>query len=218
MIFTTYEITNKINYKYYIGVHKTNNIDDNYLGSGSMLKKAKKKYGKYNFSKLITGVWRSEEIMFLMEEWLVTKAQVKDTNCYNLRKGGDSSPNWCVGKTNKGIKLTEEHKLKISPLGRIVSNKTKEKISKNSKLSRYSKNNGLYHLNGNRTAKNVLYIDPYGERFIVFNRSKQFCKEKNISYTLLLKNENKVIFPNNFWRKNPSKVSLNTIGWRRKTL
>ena len=51
MFYTVYKTTNLINSKIYVGLHVTSNLEDDYLGSGSQLKSAVKKYGKENFKR-----------------------------------------------------------------------------------------------------------------------------------------------------------------------
>jgi len=48
-----YKTTNMINGKIYIGIHRTCNVDDGYLGSGKLISSAIKKYGKENFNREI---------------------------------------------------------------------------------------------------------------------------------------------------------------------
>ena len=59
--FIVYQITNLINDKIYIGIHSTNDINDNYFGSGTILNKAIKKYGKQNFKKEVLYIFDEKE-------------------------------------------------------------------------------------------------------------------------------------------------------------
>jgi hypothetical protein len=85
MFYTIYKTTNLLNGKFYIGKHKTKNLNDGYLGSGKLLKRAIKKYGIENFHKEILFEFRSEKHMNALEKILV----VPDLEInYNLCDGG----------------------------------------------------------------------------------------------------------------------------------
>lgn len=85
MYFTVYKITNLKNSKFYIGCHKTNNIDDDYVGSGRLIKLAIQKYGIKNFKKEILFVFKNENDMFSKEKNLIKELKPE----YNLHKGGN---------------------------------------------------------------------------------------------------------------------------------
>ena len=83
-----YKITNRVNGKYYIGVHSTDVLDDGYLGSGNRIKAAVKKYGAENFERTIVEFFNTVEEAYAHERLLVTETVLNDPHCYNLRAGG----------------------------------------------------------------------------------------------------------------------------------
>ena len=88
MLFIIYKTTNLINNKYYIGKHKQSSLEfDGYLGSGSALKKAVKKYGSENFKRETLKVFNTEEESYQYEALLVEK-HLSNSMCYNLAPGG----------------------------------------------------------------------------------------------------------------------------------
>lgn len=64
MFYTIYKITNKANKKLYIGKHQTKGLNDDYMGSGKILRKAVEKYGSNYFVKEILHVFETED-----EKW-----------------------------------------------------------------------------------------------------------------------------------------------------
>ncbi|MDW6414303.1 NUMOD3 domain-containing DNA-binding protein [Escherichia coli] len=86
--FYLYSITNKTTGKIYVGVHKTSNLDDGYMGSGVAIKNAIKKYGIDNFYKHIIKFFESEKAMYDAEAEIVTEEFVKSKKTYNMKLGG----------------------------------------------------------------------------------------------------------------------------------
>lgn len=133
MIYYLYKITNKCNEKIYIGIHQTCNIDDNYMGSGKLLKAAMKKYGKEYFIKEILEIFDNEDEMVRREQELVTLEFISNDNNYNIMPGGKFGSFERNNLTFKGNKHSPEtiEKIRNSSIGRRHSVETKIKMSEN---------------------------------------------------------------------------------------
>lgn len=144
MHYIIYQTTNNINGKIYIGKHKTDNIDDGYLGSGKILCSAINKYGKKNFSRKMLFCFDNEADANNKERELVTEEFCRlDTN-YNIcvgGKGGFSYINENKLNLRTGMKHSNETKKLLSEqsTGRKASKETRQKISKNNKRTNKSR-------------------------------------------------------------------------------
>lgn len=83
-----YKTVNNFTVQYYIGVHRTDNIDDGYIGSGRQLLKAVRELGKSNFKTYILEFAETDQEAFALEKKYVTKEIVNDPLSYNMTTGG----------------------------------------------------------------------------------------------------------------------------------
>ena len=138
-----YLTTCLVNSKIYIGRHELNG-EKNYIGSGTLFKRAVKKYGKENFKRKILRLCYSLHELRVWEHVYIVKykSYVRSIG-YNIAKGDVNTSEYNPAKlpevrekmseSMKGRTLSEETKIKISlgNKGKKLSEKTKAKISKN---------------------------------------------------------------------------------------
>ncbi len=72
----------------YVGVHSTDNLDDGYMGSGTYLRNAKKKYGPNSFVKEIIKTFDNRDEALAHESQIVNEDFVRRKSVYNLVLGG----------------------------------------------------------------------------------------------------------------------------------
>jgi len=111
MHYLIYKVTNLVNDKIYIGKHITENINDDYLGSGKILRRAIEKYGIDKFKKEILYDFTEEHLMNEIERKIVDEDFIKRLDVYNINTGGKGS--W----DNVNDTLTNEDRTRIGKLG-----------------------------------------------------------------------------------------------------
>ena len=159
-----YITTNLINGKQYIGKRSLPEFDTKYLGSGKLLKRAIKKYGKENFKCEVIKWCETEEELNYYERYYIKEYDAQKSDMfYNISEGGD----W--GNVTNG--MTEEEyiawKAKISPLGRHHSEETKKKMSLARIGIKYSEETIQKMRENNSGKNNPMYGTHWTEEFFL---------------------------------------------------
>ena len=134
-----YKTTNLINNKIYIGQHTASEFDKYYKGSGVMLTRAFKKYGKENFSCVLLEAVESKKDLDIREAYWINKLNSRDSDIgYNITAGGEGTVGYRhteeakkkMSVAKKGKPLTEAQKNAISMhvKGHKMSEDTKAKL------------------------------------------------------------------------------------------
>lgn len=87
MPYTVYKVTNKLTGEFYIGVHRTQNPNDNYLGSGKNIRTQVALYGPENFTKEILHVLNRRHDAYALEIKLIEPV-LGTPLCLNIHPGG----------------------------------------------------------------------------------------------------------------------------------
>lgn len=120
--FIIYKTTNIETGKFYIGFHKTKNLNDDYLGSGKYLQAAIKKYGKEKFNKEVLFICKDEEDMKNKEKEILTdQFLLKNTGkTYNLLTGGKGGFSYINKNHLENINHDNKNEEAIKKLKRAV--------------------------------------------------------------------------------------------------
>ena len=188
---TIYKTINLINNKFYIG--KSEKYDPNYLGSGTILNYAIKKYGRENFKKEIIEECFTRKKLNEREIYWIDKLNPP----YNIAKGGmggDTLSNHpelekikkkLKGKNNPmfGRKHTKEaiQSIKDKKTGVKMKKEVKRKISKwlkNQPLSFYEKSISFMAKANKKKIKQII-----NEKEILYNSIKEASENTRIPRT-----------------------------------
>ena len=172
-----YKTVNVLNGKFYIGQDSKNNPE--YLGSGTLLKRAIEKYGKENFIKEIVEVCSTKTELNKREKYWIKETKAQEIG-YNIAEGG-----------NGGNTYDEETRQRISQefRGREVDPKTIEKAKK-TREKRKQENPDAYKLSEkhkqilSKTHKGKVHPEEWRERQSNFmkdftNYSPKFLEMQN---------------------------------------
>ncbi len=132
-----YITTNNISGMKYVGQHSTDNLNDNYIGTGRKFIESIKKHGKQNFRKEILEYGNSADELDELEIKYIKSNNTLYPGGYNMTSGGESKKEYskeslCImSEKAKGRKISEETRIKMSKAsrGRVFSAESRKKRS-----------------------------------------------------------------------------------------
>ena len=164
-----YCITNIINNKKYVGkMSKPVNKSKSYLGSGVIINKAIRKYGKESFLKEVLEENLKAEELSIREVFWIEKLNTKLPNGYNLTDGGEGTIGY-----KKTLTQIENHKNAIR--GKKTSEETKRKMSE-ANIGKKKTENHAKNISKGLTGRKL--SPEHVEKVVAANRGKKLSEEQ----------------------------------------
>ena len=207
-MYTVYKITNTINNRYYIGVHKTLDPYDSYMGSGLAIKRAIESYGIDKFTKDILFTSETRQQSYDKEKEIISEC-IDDPLCYNISYGGDGGWDYYNEKLRPHhINPMKDPSTARKNLETRKKNETPERLEHKSKVGRANIKKAIEYNTGRKrprqsaimkekSAFKYLWEDkeqmrdklsswfsvvsPDGKVYTT-NRLQEFCEDKGITY------------------------------------
>jgi len=201
--------TNLINGKQYIGDHSTNKLDDTYKGSGLILRKAFKEYGKKNFERIIIEFFPTKiEAFNAQEKYIIFFETHISQNGYNISwKGGHNVKNCIseetkqkIGKSNSGKIRSIEYKQHLSLIMSNENNPMYKYQYSNEQLEKLKENNtGIknpffqkkHSQESIQKMKSVIKTDEHKRKIGLAHKGKILSQETKDKISASLKNKTK---------------------------
>ena len=190
-----YRIINLLNNKQYIGKHSSNEINNEYYGSGIAIKRAIKKYGKNNFKKEIVCICKTEDELNKSEIFNIKKYETFK-NGYNMTMGGEGMLGYKQSKESiiKGSisrkKYYKEHPEAIKKISDF------RKTMTGSKNSFYGKKLSKEHIEKMKIAR-ILAItginNPSARKLLCIETNKEFNTAKDAAIYCGLKSSTTIL-------------------------
>lgn len=155
-----YKTINLKNNKYYIGQDKKNNPE--YLGSGLLLNRAIKKYGRENFTKEILCECKTKKELNDMEIYWIKISNSISPNGYNISTGGEGGDNFTNNPNKEIIRK------------KCIS--SANKISKQNSLRNKGENNPFFNKKHSKKTRKKMSISKKGKK--VWNKGLKNCFSK----------------------------------------
>jgi predicted XRE-type DNA-binding protein len=112
----------------YIGMRRSMSICDGYFGSGTILRRAVKKWGRKSFQKMILDVANSKDELATLEQHYIKQFDaVKSKNFYNVSAGGFGGDCWTGLSEERKAFHRQQSRMRF--LGRPLGPETRKLIS-----------------------------------------------------------------------------------------
>jgi hypothetical protein len=155
-----YMTTCNINGKKYVGKYEGKETDL-YLGSGKLLRRAIRKYGLENFTRIILERYQTAEETRLGEQYWISKFNAVDSDeFYNIAAGGEGGNTFAGIKGSNRIQLIEKLKQRKRPAPRPNMTVILDLMTNERKSVHINEFTQTSYYVGQQC--NGIYITPYG--------------------------------------------------------